>query len=132
MKRRHFLRCSLGTVLLLAGCNASSAPDAPRSCPVVLERSEAFSADRYALSVPEGGRAVFRLLPADGYTLTGADDPDAELVRTSEGYTLTLPQVRYATAVSVTAVRSEVHLYSIPTAGSFFLAIRHRRGRKSR
>lgn len=119
MKRRHFLRCSLGTVLLLAGCNASSAPDAPRSCPVVLERSEAFSADRYALSVPEGGRAVFRLLPADGYTLTGADDPDAELVRTSEGYTLTLPQVRYATAVSVTSVRSEAHLYYNPNGGQF-------------
>lgn len=117
MKKSRFLPVVLVFCLLLAGCAAASAPDALRTCPVVLEQSEAFSADHYALTVPEGGDAVFRLMPSDGYTLTGADYEGAELARTASGYTLTLPGVRYAAAVAVTAVQSSDHLYYHPNGG---------------
>lgn len=119
MKKSCFLPVFLAAALFLTGCAAASAPAELRSCPVVLEQSEAFSADCYALSVPEGSDAVFRLTPSDGYTLTGTDYAGAELARTATGYTLTLPQVRYAAAVAVTAVQSSTHLYYHPNGGQF-------------
>ena len=116
MKKRFLLPvfCLLAA---LAGCAAVPAQMAVRQCPVVLEESAAFTADRYSLSVSEGSDAVFRLTPSDGYTLTGADYAGATLTRTSSGYTLTLPEVHYASAVAVTAVQSTTHLYYHANSG---------------
>lgn len=112
MKKRLFgLLLLLGLMLGLSGCTDAAEPTAERLCPVVLERSEAFTADRYALSVREGADASFHLVPNDGYVLTGADAPGAELTRTTSGYTLTLPSVRYACAVAVTDQQSSTRLF---------------------
>lgn len=61
-----------------------------------------YSADPDRSRYP-GQTVTFTLTPADGYTLTGADYPGARLTRTGTGYTLSLPEVRYSTAVAVTA-----------------------------
>lgn len=80
-------------------------------CRVVLEQSDAFTADTLTAAVPVGQSVSFTLKPASGYTLTGADHADAVLARTAAGYTLTLPAVRYSTALAVTAQRSAVSLF---------------------
>lgn len=97
-------------LVLLAGCAA--APAAPAvQCRIVLESSPAFTAQTQTAAVTPGQTVTFTLTPADGYTLTGADYPGARLTRTGTGYTLSLPEVRYSTAVAVTAEKSDTVLY---------------------
>lgn len=100
----------LAMLVLLAGCAA--APAAPAvQCRIVLESSPAFTAQTQTAAVTPGQMVTFTLTPADGYTLTGADYPGARLTRTGTGYTLSLPEVRYSTAVAVTAEKSDTVLY---------------------
>ena len=100
----------LAMLVLLAGCAA--APAAPAvQCRIVLESSPAFTAQTQTAAVTPGQTVTFTLTPADGYTLTGADYPGARLTRTGTGYTLSLPEVRYSTAVAVTAEKSDTVLY---------------------
>ncbi len=100
----------LAMLVLLAGCAA--APAAPAvQCRIVLESSPAFTAQTQTAAVTPGQSVTFTLTPADGYTLTGADYPGARLTRTGTGYTLSLPEVRYSTAVAVTAEKSDTVLY---------------------
>lgn len=100
----------LAMLILLAGCAA--APAAPAvQCRIVLESSPAFTAQTQTAAVTPGQSVTFTLTPADGYTLTGADYPGARLTRTGTGYTLSLPEVRYSTAVAVTAEKSDTVLY---------------------
>ena len=100
----------LAMLVLLAGCAA--APAAPAvQCRIVLESSPAFTAQTQTAAVTPGQTVNFTLTPADGYTLTGADYPGARLTRTGTGYTLSLPEVRYSTAVAVTAEKSDTVLY---------------------
>ena len=100
----------LAMLVLLAGCAA--APAAPAvQCRIVLESSPAFTAQTQTAAVTPGQSVTFTLTPADGYTLTGADYPGARLTRTDTGYTLSLPEVRYSTAVAVTAEKSDTVLY---------------------
>ena len=100
----------LAMLVLLAGCAA--APAAPAvQCRIVLESSPAFTAQTQTAAITPGQTVTFTLTPADGYTLTGADYPGARLTRTGTGYTLSLPEVRYSTAVAVTAEKSDTVLY---------------------
>ena len=100
----------LAMLVLLADCAA--APAAPAvQCRIVLESSPAFTAQTQTAAVTPGQSVTFTLTPADGYTLTGADYPGAHLTRTGTGYTLSLPEVRYSTAVAVTAEKSDTVLY---------------------
>ena len=99
----------LTALLLLSAC-ATAAPAAPQ-CRLVLESSLAFTANTQTTAVTPGQSVTFTLTPADGYTLTGADYPGAVLTRTGSDYTLTLPDVRYSTAVAVTAQKSDTALY---------------------
>ena len=99
----------LAMLVLLAGCAA--APAAPAvQCHIVLESSPAFTAQTQTAAVTPGQTVTFTLTPADGYTLTGADYPGTRLTRTGTGYTLSLPEVRYSTAVAVTAEKSDTVL----------------------
>lgn len=61
-------------------------------------------------AVTPGQTVTFTLTRPDGYTLTGADYPGTRLTRTGTGYTLSLPEVRYSTAVAVTAEKSDTVL----------------------
>ena len=97
-------------LVLLAGCAAAPAASAVQ-CRIVLESSPAFTAKTQTAAVTPGQTVTFTLTPADGYTLTGADYPGARLTRTGTGYTLSLPEVRYSTAVAVTAEKSDTVLY---------------------
>lgn len=99
----------LTALLLLSAC-ATAAPAAPQ-CRLVLESSPAFTANTQTAAVTPGQSVTFTLTPADGYTLTGADYPGAVLTRNGADYTLTLPDVRYSTAVAVTAQKSDTALY---------------------
>ena len=100
----------LAMLVLLAGCAAAPAASAVQ-CRIVLESSPAFTAQTQTAAVTPGQTVTFTLTPADGYTLTGADYPGARLTRTGTGYTLSLPEVRYSTAVAVTAEKSDTVLY---------------------
>lgn len=100
----------LAMLVLLAGCAAAPAASAVQ-CRIVLESSPAFTAQTQTAAVTPGQSVTFTLTPADGYTLTGADYPGARLTRTGTGYTLSLPEVRYSTAVAVTAEKSDIVLY---------------------
>lgn len=100
----------LAMLVLLAGCAAAPAASAVQ-CRIVLESSPAFTAQTQTAAVTPGQSVTFTLTPADGYTLTGADYPGARLTRTGTGYTLSLPEVRYSTAVAVTAEKSDTVLY---------------------
>lgn len=100
----------LAMLVLLAGCAAAPAASAVQ-CRIVLESSPAFTAKTLTAAVTPGQTVTFTLTLADGYTLTGADYPGARLTRTGTGYTLSLPEVRYSTAVAVTAEKSDTVLY---------------------
>lgn len=92
--------------LALAGCSAAHSR-ALRLCPVVLEQSGGFTADRWSAQVAVGGSVSFALTAEKGYTITGADCANAQLTRTADGVSLTLTGVRYATAVRVITEKSE-------------------------
>ena len=112
----------LAMLVLLAGCAA--APAAPAvQCRIVLESSPAFTAQTQTAAVTPGQTVTFTLTPADGYTLTGADYPGARLTRTGTGYTLSLPEVRYSTAVAVTAEKSDTVLYYRDNLGGDWLEV---------
>ena len=112
----------LAMLVLLAGCAA--APAAPAvQCRIVLESSPAFTAQTQTAAVTPGQSVTFTLTPADGYTLTGADYPGARLTRTGTGYTLSLPEVRYSTAVAVTAEKSDTVLYYRDNLGGDWLEV---------
>ena len=100
----------LAMLVLLAGCSAAPAASAVQ-CRIVLESSPAFTAKTQTAAVTPGQTVTFTLNPTDGYTLTGTDYPGARLMRTGTGYTLSLPEVRYSTAVAVTAEKSDTVLY---------------------
>ncbi len=101
----------LAMLVLLAGCAA--APAAPAvQCRIVLESSPAFTAKTQTAAVTPGQTVTFTPDPGRRpYALTGADYPGARLTRTGTGYTLSLPEVRYSTAVAVTAEKSDTVLY---------------------
>ena len=112
----------LAMLVLLAGCAA--APAAPAvQCRIVLESSPAFTAQTQTAAVTPGQTVTFTLTPADGYTLTGADYPGARLTRTGTGYTLSLPEVRYSTAVAVTAEKSDTVLYYRDNLGGDWIEV---------
>lgn len=107
----------LAAALLLAGCAPGAAVPAD-TCRVVLEESDAFTADTPVQNVPRGGQARFVLEPAQGCTLTGTDYPGAVLEQSSDGWVLTLPQVRYPAVVTVTAERSDTSFVCHANDGS--------------
>ena len=112
----------LAMLVLLAGCAA--APAAPAvQCRIVLESSPAFTAQTQTAAVTPGQSVNFTLTPADGYALTGADYPGARLTRTGTGYTLSLPEVRYSTAVAVTAEKSDTVLYYRDNLGGDWIEV---------
>ena len=96
----------LAAALLLSGCGAAPVQPAD-TCQVVLEESDAFTADNPVQTVVRGGDVTFALHPAEGVTLTGSDYPGARLEPAADGYTLTLEQVRYPAVVTVTAWQSD-------------------------
>ena len=112
----------LAMLVLLAGCAAAPAASAVQ-CRIVLESSPAFTAQTQTAAVTPGQSVTFTLTPADGYTLTGADYPGARLTRTGTGYTLSLPEVRYSTAVAVTAEKSDTVLYYRDNLGGDWLEV---------
>ena len=81
--------------LLLCACGPDM--ERPAGVQVVLERGEGFTAAEYVRVVPKGADAVFDLAPEPGYAITGTDREDAVLA----GGTLTIPNVRYSTVVSL-------------------------------
>ena len=113
---------ALAMLVQLAGCAAAPAADAVQ-CRIVLESSPAFTAQTQTAAVTPGQTVTFTLTPADGYTLTGADYPGARLTRTGTGYTLSLPEVRYSTAVAVTAEKSDTVLYYRDNLGGDWLEV---------
>lgn len=114
---RARLVAALLPLLLLAGC-ARPAAAPPPLCRVVLEEGEGFTCDRYAQAVAPGEDACFRLECAEGYEILGADWEGAVLTPGGDGVALTLPGVRYSTAVSLTVARREVYLYYDRNDGS--------------
>ena len=113
---------ALAMLVQLAGCAAAPAAYAVQ-CRIVLESSPAFTAQTQTAAVTPGQTVTFTLTPADGYTLTGADYPGARLTRTGTGYTLSLPEVRYSTAVAVTAEKSDTVLYYRDNLGGDWLEV---------
>lgn len=113
---------ALAMLVQLAGCAAAPAASAVQ-CRIVLESSPAFTAQTQTAAVTPGQTVTFTLTPADGYTLTGADYPGARLTRTGTGYTLSLPEVRYSTAVAVTAEKSDTVLYYRDNLGGDWLEV---------
>ena len=112
----------LAMLVLLAGCAAAPAASAVQ-CRIVLESSPAFTAQTQTAAVTPGQSVTFTLTPTDGYTLTGADYPGARLMRTGTGYTLSLPEVRYSTAVAVTAEKSDTVLYYRENLGGDWIEV---------
>ena len=116
----------LFSLLLVAVLLTSCAPAAAKpaaQCRIVLESSPAFTAQTQTAAVTPGQTVTFTLTPADGYTLTGADYPGARLMRTGTGYTLSLPEVRYSTAVAVTAEKSDTVLYYRDNLGGDWIEV---------
>lgn len=81
--------------LLLCACGTDT--ERPAGVQIVLEQGEGFTAAEYVCVVPKGGDAVFSVAPEPGYAITGTDRGDAVLA----GGTLTIPNVRYSTVVSL-------------------------------
>ena len=81
--------------LLLCACTADT--ERPADVQVVLERGEGFTAAGYVCVVPKGADAVFSVAPEPGYAIVGTDRQDAVLA----GGTLTVPNARYSTVVSL-------------------------------
>lgn len=96
--------------LVLAGCTVAPG-SVLRQCPVVLEQSGGFTADRWSAQVAVGGSVSFALKAEKGYAITGVDCANAQLARTTDGVRLTLTNVRYATAVRVVTEKSDQALY---------------------
>ena len=118
---RRLFSLLLAAVLLTACAPAAAKPAA--QCRIVLESSPAFTAQTQTAAVTPGQTVTFTLTPADGYTLTGTDYDGASLTRTGTAYTLTLPDVRYSTAVAVTAEKSDTVLYYKDNCGGDWLAV---------
>ena len=118
---RRLFSLLLAAVLLTACAPAAAKPAA--QCRIVLESSSAFTAQTQTAAVTPGQTVTFTLTPADGYTLTGTDYDGASLTRTGTAYTLTLPDVRYSTAVAVTAEKSDTVLYYSDNCGGDWLAV---------
>lgn len=110
------------TAVLLTACAPAAAKPAAQ-CRIVLESSPAFTAQTQTAAVTPGQTVTFTLTPADGYTLTGTDYDGASLTRTGTAYTLTLPDVRYSTAVAVTVEKSDTVLYYNDNCGGDWLAV---------
>ena len=83
--------------LLLCACTADM--ERPADVQIVLEQGEGFTAAEYVCVVPKGADAVFSVSPEPGYAITGTDCEDAVLA----GDTLTIPNVRYSTVVTLRA-----------------------------
>lgn len=97
-----FLFC----LLCLTGCAGAEESRASFPCSVVLEEGAGFRAESYTASLERGGDAVFQLKVEDGYGIVDIDYPDYALKESEAGgVTLTLRQVRYSTAVAITAER---------------------------
>ena len=102
--------------LLLSSCHPKvSSPE--RLCRLVLEEGEGFSAESYTASAAPGGEISFFLKEEEGYTIIGSDYEPSTLLRTGEGVTLTLKDVRYTETVRLTVERSELVLCYDPCTG---------------
>ena len=96
----------LFAVMLLCACSSANEADV-RYCQIVLEEGAGFSCEDYALTVPIGGDAVFALRCEDGYSVTGANRSDCDLVPGTGGrLVLTVRHVRYSEVVSLLVERS--------------------------
>ena len=91
---RHTLPVILLSLLLCA-CTADM--ERPAGVQIVLEQGEGFTAAEYVCMVPKGTDAVFSVAPEPGYAIIGTDCESAVLA----GGTLTIPNVRYSTVVSL-------------------------------
>lgn len=107
---RRVLPLVIVLAFFLPACAAPVQDTEPAPVQIVLEEGAGFTAPVYVSTVERGGTAVFQLLLEDGYTIVGTDDETAELVPggAGDGYTLTIPNVRYSTVVSVKTERSGV------------------------
>lgn len=121
--RRCYILFACAVLAVLTGCGQAVPAAAPQQCRIVLEDSAAFTAEKQTAAVTPGQSVTFALTPADGYTLTGSDYPGAELKRSGAGYTLTLPDVHYSTAVAITAEKSDTVLYYNDNMGGDWLEI---------
>lgn len=107
-----FCRLSAMLLCLLFLCSCTDANGDIFYCRIVLEEGEGFACDSCAVSVVPGQDAVFTLQCADGYSIAGADYGDYSLVPSAGGgMTLTLREVRYSTAVSLTVERSGASIF---------------------
>lgn len=83
--KKCILTAALCLLLCIAGCKSAEKAD---TVTIVLEKGAGFSAEQYALTVPRGSRAQFRITELDGSVITGADR-DCEIERTLGGVTVT-------------------------------------------
>lgn len=99
---RRVLLTALAVALLLCACAGQGrGADAPM-CRLVLEEGAGFRAEKPACAVPRGADAVFMLTPEAGYAFAGVDYPDYTLTSAGGRQTLTLHNVRYSSALTVT------------------------------
>ena len=119
------LIAALLCLVCLSGCTGrSAAPALP--CRVVLEEGEGFTCDGYARTVERGGSVEFHLVCEDGYEIVDVDCEGAVLRPGRDGTVkLTVPDVRYSTALSLTVKKSRVSLYYSPNDGSGDAPARH-------
>ncbi|MBR1843211.1 MAG: leucine-rich repeat protein [Oscillospiraceae bacterium] len=83
--KKCILTAVLCLLLCIAGCKSAEKAD---TVTIVLEKGAGFTAEQYALTVPRGSRAQFRITELDGSVITGADR-DCEIERTLGGVTVT-------------------------------------------
>ena len=84
--KKCILTAVLCLLLCISGCKSAEKPDLVT---LVLEKGEGFAAEEYALTLPRGSRAQFRVTELDGSVITGADR-DCEIERTLGGVTISL------------------------------------------
>ena len=98
--------CLLGTALFLSSCGRPSSEES-RMVRVVLEEGEGFTAPESVFDLPAGSDVSARIVPAEGWQVTGCDYEGALLETDPEGQILlTLPEVRYTRAVRVLAEKN--------------------------
>lgn len=107
MRRKTILSlCLLGAALFLSSCGRPSAPEG-RSVRVVLEEGDGFTAPESVFDLPAGSDVSVRIVPEEGWQVTGCDYEGALLETDPEGQILlTLPHVRYTRAVKILAEKN--------------------------
>ncbi len=99
---RRVLLTALPIALLLCACAGQGRGADALMCRLVLEEGVGFRAEKPACTVSRGADAVFTLTPEAGYAFAGVDYPDYTLASAGGRQTLTLHNVRYSTALTVT------------------------------